>query len=163
MYLFDNYFPVYLEKAIDLSIFFIGKCVWWGKAENGIGGEEMEFFILNAIKLVKMHSDGKLIVLAINIYTNNETLRIIWKFDFSSRWVLGRIMEALAQTVLRMAELFNSNETIKIDFDILKEIDSHLRVLRFSAWKYLNWTFFLVKRFDRFQAFHSLDVDHISS
>ena len=28
----------------------------------------MEFFLLNGIKLVKMHSDGKLIYLAINIH-----------------------------------------------------------------------------------------------
>ena len=33
-----------------------------------MGGKEMEFFLLNGIKSVKMHSDGKLIHLAINIY-----------------------------------------------------------------------------------------------
>ena len=40
----------------------------------------MEFFLLNAIKLVKMHSDGNLIHLAITMYytnTCNETLCII--------------------------------------------------------------------------------------
>ena len=33
-----------------------------------MGGKEMEFFLLNNIKSVKMLSDGKLIHLAINIY-----------------------------------------------------------------------------------------------
>ena len=37
-----------------------------------------------------MHSDGKFIYLA-KIYTNNESLRIIWKFNLNSRGVLGRI------------------------------------------------------------------------
>ena len=68
--LVDNYRPVYLKKkkAIDLSIGFIWKCTWWDKAGNGVSGEEVQFFLFNGIKLVKMHSDGKLIHLAINIY-----------------------------------------------------------------------------------------------
>ena len=33
-----------------------------------MGGKEMEFLLWNGNKLVKMHSDGKLIHLAINIY-----------------------------------------------------------------------------------------------
>ena len=33
-----------------------------------MGGKEIEFSPLNGNKLVKMHSDGKLIHLAINIY-----------------------------------------------------------------------------------------------
>ena len=33
-----------------------------------LGGKEMEFFLFNGIKLVKMQSDGTLIHLAINIY-----------------------------------------------------------------------------------------------
>ena len=37
-------------------------------AENGVGGKEIEFFLLNGSKLVKMHSDGKPIHLTINIY-----------------------------------------------------------------------------------------------
>ena len=37
-------------------------------AENGVGGKEIEFSLLNGNKLVKMHSDGRLIHLAINIY-----------------------------------------------------------------------------------------------
>ena len=37
-------------------------------AKNGVGGIEMDFFLLNGNKSVKMHSDGKLIHLAINIY-----------------------------------------------------------------------------------------------
>ena len=36
--------------------------------KKGVGGKEIEFFLLNGNKLVKMHSDGKLIHLAINIY-----------------------------------------------------------------------------------------------
>ena len=40
----------------------------WDNAEKGVGGKEIEFFLLNGNKLVKMHSDGKLIHLAINIY-----------------------------------------------------------------------------------------------
>ena len=67
------------KKTIDLSIFFVWKCTWWDKAENGVGGKEIQFFLFNGIKLVKKHSDG------------NETLRIIWKLDLSSREVLGRI------------------------------------------------------------------------
>ena len=41
---------------------------WRDNAEIGVGGKEIEFFLLNGNKLVKMHSDGKLIHLAINIY-----------------------------------------------------------------------------------------------
>ena len=37
-------------------------------AENEVGGKEIEFFLLNGNKLVNMHSDGKLIHLAVNIY-----------------------------------------------------------------------------------------------
>ena len=33
-----------------------------------VSGKEMQFFLFNSIKLVKMHSDGKLVYLAINIY-----------------------------------------------------------------------------------------------
>ena len=57
---------------------------------------------------------------------------------------------------------FHSLETKKIDFVILKETDSHLRVVRFSSRKYLSWTYFTVMLFDRFQEFHSLDVVHTS-
>ena len=49
-------------------MFFIWKCAWWGNAENRPDGNEMECFLLNGIKLVKMHSVGKLIQLAISIY-----------------------------------------------------------------------------------------------
>ena len=39
-------------------------------AENGVSGKEMQFFLLNGIKLVKMHFDGDLVhvYLATNIY-----------------------------------------------------------------------------------------------
>ena len=90
VYLVDNYIPIHLKKAIDLSIFSVRKCAWRGNAENGVGGKEMDFFLSNGIKLIKMHSDGKLI-LCLSIYTNNKILCIIWKFDLSSRGVLGRI------------------------------------------------------------------------
>ena len=33
-----------------------------------MSGKEVQFFLFNDIKLVKMDSDGKLIYLAINIY-----------------------------------------------------------------------------------------------
>ena len=33
-----------------------------------MSGKEVQFFLFNGIKLVKMHSDSKLIYLAINIY-----------------------------------------------------------------------------------------------
>ena len=33
-----------------------------------MSGKEVQFFLFNGIKFVKMHSDGKLIYLAINIY-----------------------------------------------------------------------------------------------
>ena len=36
--------------------------------KNGVGGKEMDFFLLESNKLVKMHSDGKRIHLAFNIY-----------------------------------------------------------------------------------------------
>ena len=62
------YIPIYLENAIDFSRFFVWKCAWWDDAENGVGGKEIEFSLLNGNKLVKMHSDGKLIHMAINIY-----------------------------------------------------------------------------------------------
>ena len=70
VYLVDTFIPVYLKKKklLPCQYFFVWKCAWWGKAENGVGGKEMEFFLLNGIKLVKMHSAGKLIYLAINTY-----------------------------------------------------------------------------------------------
>ena len=46
----------------------VWKCEWWDKAKNGVDGTEIQFFLFNGIKLVKMHPDGKLIYLAINIY-----------------------------------------------------------------------------------------------
>ena len=30
------------KKAFDLSVFFVWKCAWWGKAENGVCGKEIE-------------------------------------------------------------------------------------------------------------------------
>ena len=72
------------NKAIDLSIVFVWKCTWWDKAENGVSGKEIQLFFLNDIKLVKMHLMLSLYIW-LSIYTNNESLRIIWKFDFSSR------------------------------------------------------------------------------
>ena len=54
--------------ATDLSIIFVWKYAWWDKAENEVGGKEIHLFRFNGIKLIKMHSDGKLIYLAINIY-----------------------------------------------------------------------------------------------
>ena len=62
------------EKKLLIIIFFVWKCAWWGNAENGVGGKEMEFFLLNGIKLVKMHSDSTLIHLAINIYLSRNPL-----------------------------------------------------------------------------------------
>ena len=35
---------------------------------NGVGGKEMDLFLLNGNKLVRMHSDGKRTHLAFNIY-----------------------------------------------------------------------------------------------
>ena len=49
-------------------MFFAWKCAWWGNAENGVGGKKMDFFPFERHLMVKMHSDGKLIHLAINIY-----------------------------------------------------------------------------------------------
>ena len=71
VYLVDNYIPMYFYLFIIIIWnIIVWKCAWWCNAENGVGGKEMEFFLLNGIKLVKMHSDGKLtcIYLAINIY-----------------------------------------------------------------------------------------------
>ena len=57
------------EKSYWLINNFRLMCAWWDKAENGMGGNEIHFFFLfNGTKLVKMHFDGKLIYLAINIY-----------------------------------------------------------------------------------------------
>ena len=89
----DSYRPVYLKKSIDLSIFFVWNCAWWGKAENGVGGggvmklKNSLLTTLNWSKCILMVS----LNIWLSIYTNNETLRIIWKFDLSSRRVLGRI------------------------------------------------------------------------
>ena len=63
----NNYIPIYLNNAIGLSIFFVWKCAWWGNVENGVGGKQMVFFLLEINKLVKMQSDGKRIHLAFNI------------------------------------------------------------------------------------------------
>ena len=69
MNLVDNCLLIYLKEAIDpFFFFFFFVCAWLGNAENGTGGKEIEFFLLNGLKLVKVHSDGKLIHLAINIY-----------------------------------------------------------------------------------------------
>ena len=89
------------NKAIDLSIVFVWKCTWLDKAENGVRGKEIQLFLLNGIKLVKMHLMVSLYIW-LSIYTYNETLRIIWKFDFSSRGGLGRIY-ALSIEVLKDA------------------------------------------------------------
>ena len=69
MYLVVNYIPIYLENAVDFSIIFRLKvCMVRQCLKNGVGGKEIEFPFLKGNKLVKMHSDGKLIHLAINIY-----------------------------------------------------------------------------------------------
>ena len=47
--------------------------------KNGVGGNEMEFFLLNGIKLVKMHSDGKVI----SVYTFGYQYILITKSSAS--------------------------------------------------------------------------------
>ena len=91
VYLIDNYRPVYLKKAIALSIFFVWKCAWWGNAENGVDGKEIQFFLFNSIKLVWFCILMVCLYIWLSKYTNNETLSIIWKFDLSPQGVLGRI------------------------------------------------------------------------
>ena len=85
---------------MDLSIFYVWKCAWCGNAENGVGGKEMDFFsfwkAINWSKCILMVS----VYIWLSIYTNNAILCIIWKFDLSSRGVLGRIY-ALSIEVLQ--------------------------------------------------------------
>ena len=71
-------------------MFFVWRCAWRGKAENEVGGKEIQFFLFNGIKLVKCILMVSLYI-CLSIFTNKETLRIIWKFDLSPRAVLGRI------------------------------------------------------------------------
>ena len=74
------------KNAIDLSIVFVWKCAWWDKPENGWVVKKYNFFSLTALnwsKCILMVS----LYIWLSIYTNNETLRIIWKFDLSSRGV----------------------------------------------------------------------------
>ena len=42
-------------------------CQWWDKAEDGVGGNEIGFSLLNALISTKMHSYSKPIYFAINI------------------------------------------------------------------------------------------------
>ena len=51
--------------------------------------KKWNFSLLNGIKLVKMLMVS--LYIWISIFTNNETLCIIWNFDLSLRGVLGRI------------------------------------------------------------------------
>ena len=82
MYLVNNYIPIYLKNAIDLNQYFsfesvhceaILKMGWVVKKWNSS--------FLDGNKLVKMQSDGKLILSIytnmLSIYTNNKILCII--------------------------------------------------------------------------------------
>ena len=78
------------KNAIDLSIVFVWNCAWWDKPENGWVVKKYNFFFLTALNLSECILMVSLYIW-LSIYTNNETLRIIWKFDLSSRGGLGRI------------------------------------------------------------------------
>ena len=48
----------------------------------------------------------------LSIYTNNEILCIIWKFDFSSRGVLGRIYALSIEVLQTLVCLFQNDEYV---------------------------------------------------
>ena len=97
------------ENGYWLINIFVRRCAWWGNAENGVGGKEMEFFLLNGIKWSKCILMESLYIW-LSIFINNETLRIIWKFDLSLRGVLGRIY-ALIMEVLVDDKYHNQTQT----------------------------------------------------
>ena len=57
-----------VSDRCPLGYLFFWKCAWRGNAEHGVDGKEIQFFMFNGIRLVRMRSDGKLIYLAISIY-----------------------------------------------------------------------------------------------
>ena len=60
MYLVNNYISICLKKLLTYQYFSF---------ESVHGVKEMEFFVMDGIKLVKMHSDATLnIHLAVNMY-----------------------------------------------------------------------------------------------
>ena len=111
VYLVDNCILIYLKKkVIDLSMFFVWKCAWWGNAENGVGGKKWNFSFwtaLNWSKCIPMVS----LYIWLSIYTNNQIPCIIWKFDLSSWGVLGSIY-TLSIEVLRLLLLIAKEITI---------------------------------------------------
>ena len=42
--------PVYLQKAVDLPLEIVWKCAWWDRTEDGAGGKEVGFLLVEYIK-----------------------------------------------------------------------------------------------------------------
>ena len=74
------YTNIFEKSYLIINIFCLKVCMV-RQCWKWVGGKEMEFFLLNGIKLVKMHSDSLYIWLS--IYTNNEILCTIWKLEIS--------------------------------------------------------------------------------
>ena len=93
----------YIWKKL-LTYQYVSFETWRGNAENVVGGKEMKFSFwtaLNWIKCILMVS----LYIWLSMYTKHVILCIIWKFDLSSRGVLGRIyalsIEVLATSLTR--------------------------------------------------------------
>ena len=60
MYLIDNY-SMFQKSYLTYEYFSFESVNGEINARNGVDGKEIQFFLFNGIKLVKMHSDGRLI------------------------------------------------------------------------------------------------------
>ena len=92
---------LYIWKKLLTYQYFSFESVY-GEAmlKMGLMVKKYNFFILTALNWSKC-------ILMVSLYiwlpicTNNETLRIIWKFDLSPRGVLGRIYALSIEVLLR--------------------------------------------------------------
>ena len=79
----DKPVSVYLKEAGDLPVDIDWKCAWWDQADDGIDGEEIGFLLVECINLDQTTILVVSQSISLSIYTNFNTLRIIWKFDLS--------------------------------------------------------------------------------
>ena len=101
------YTNIFEKKLLTYQYFFVWKCAWWGNAENVVGVKKwnLSFWTaLNWSKCILMVS----LYIWLSIFTNNETHRIIWKFDLSLRGVLGRIYALSVEVLCKYQLLLDS-------------------------------------------------------
>ena len=120
MYLVDNYRPVYFKNMLLAYQYFSLESVH-GETMLKMGWMVKKYNVsflktLNWSKCILMLS----LYIWLSIYTNNETLRIIWKFDLSPRGVLGRIY-ALSIEVLShilISDFWTAKNTCKHEWQL---------------------------------------------